>query len=82
MMVGNNLKEAQLQQIVDKTILFADKDNDGMISFDEFCQVSSSSSPSNRFTWCDFRIPQSIVCDSISINTSFKDVSIDAATLG
>ncbi|OQR68500.1 calcineurin subunit B type 2-like [Tropilaelaps mercedesae] len=39
MMVGNNLKEAQLQQIVDKTILFADKDNDGMISFDEFCQV-------------------------------------------
>merc|ERR1711892_1338527 len=25
MMVGNNLKETQLQQIVDKTILFADK---------------------------------------------------------
>ena len=25
MMVGNNLKDAQLQQIVDKTILFHDK---------------------------------------------------------
>lgn len=40
MMVGNNLKDAQLQQIVDKTILFADKDEDGRISFDEFCVVS------------------------------------------
>ncbi|KAK4336990.1 hypothetical protein RND71_044076 [Anisodus tanguticus] len=28
MMVGNNLKDTQLQQIVDKTILFADKDED------------------------------------------------------
>ncbi len=37
MMVGNNLKDTQLQQIVDKTILFADKDNDGRISFEEFC---------------------------------------------
>lgn len=39
MMVGNNLKETQLQQIVDKTILFADKDGDGKISFEEFCEV-------------------------------------------
>lgn len=39
MMVGNNLKDAQLQQIVDKTIVFADKDEDGKISFDEFCSV-------------------------------------------
>ncbi|XP_076359783.1 calcineurin subunit B type 2-like isoform X2 [Tachypleus tridentatus] len=38
-MVGSNLKETQLQQIVDKTILFADKDEDGMISFEEFCGV-------------------------------------------
>ena len=41
MMVGNNLKDTQLQQIVDKTILFADKDEDGKISFEEFCAVSS-----------------------------------------
>lgn len=40
MMVGNNLKDTQLQQIVDKTILFADKDEDGKISFEEFCNVS------------------------------------------
>ncbi|KAF3428614.1 hypothetical protein E2986_03740 [Frieseomelitta varia] len=39
MMVGNNLKDTQLQQIVDKTILFADKDEDGKISFEEFCSV-------------------------------------------
>ncbi|VEL08852.1 unnamed protein product [Protopolystoma xenopodis] len=41
MMVGNNLKDAQLQQIVDKTIMFADKDGDGKISFEEFCEVVS-----------------------------------------
>lgn len=40
MMVGNNLKDNQLQQIVDKTILFHDKDGDGKISFNEFCDVS------------------------------------------
>uniref|UniRef100_A0A673C1F3 EF-hand domain-containing protein n=1 Tax=Sphaeramia orbicularis TaxID=375764 RepID=A0A673C1F3_9TELE len=37
MMVGNNLKDTQLQQIVDKTIINADKDGDGRISFEEFC---------------------------------------------
>ncbi|KAH8868797.1 Calcineurin subunit B type 1 isoform 1 [Schistosoma japonicum] len=41
MMVGNNLKDTQLQQIVDKTIMFADKDGDGRISFEEFCDVVS-----------------------------------------
>lgn len=40
MMVGSNLKDTQLQQIVDKTILFHDKDGDGKISFKEFCDVS------------------------------------------
>uniref|UniRef100_A0A665TLW0 Dynein axonemal assembly factor 10 n=2 Tax=Echeneis naucrates TaxID=173247 RepID=A0A665TLW0_ECHNA len=42
MMVGNNLKDTQLQQIVDKTIINADKDGDGRISFEEFCAVSRS----------------------------------------
>lgn len=39
MMVGNNLKDHQLQQIVDKTIIHADSDGDGKISFEEFCAV-------------------------------------------
>ena len=38
-MVGNNLTDKQLQEIVDKTILYADKDGDGKISYDEFCNV-------------------------------------------
>ena len=40
MMVGNNLKEVQLQQIVDKTIIQFDTDGDGKISYEEFCNVS------------------------------------------
>uniref|UniRef100_A0A3Q2V199 Protein phosphatase 3 regulatory subunit B, alpha n=1 Tax=Haplochromis burtoni TaxID=8153 RepID=A0A3Q2V199_HAPBU len=39
-MVGSNLKDTQLQQIVDKTIIGADKDGDGRISFEEFCAVA------------------------------------------
>ena len=39
MMVGTNLKDVQLQQIVDKTILIADTDGDGKISFEEFSAV-------------------------------------------
>jgi len=39
MMVGNNLKDQQLQQIVDKTIMEADKDGDGKLSFEEFAQM-------------------------------------------
>ena len=39
MMVGTNLKDSQLQQIVDRTILFADKDQDGKLSYEEFSQA-------------------------------------------
>lgn len=39
MMVGTNLKDTQLQQIVDKTILQLDKDGDGKISYEEFCSI-------------------------------------------
>lgn len=40
MMVGNNLSDVQLQQIVDKTIAEADEDKDGKISFKEFAKVN------------------------------------------
>ena len=43
LMVGNNLKDTQLQQIVDKTIIYADKDGDGRVSFEEFCAVVGQS---------------------------------------
>jgi serine/threonine-protein phosphatase 2B regulatory subunit len=39
MMVGSNLLDSQLQQIVDKTITEADRDGDGKITFDEFQEV-------------------------------------------
>ena len=41
-MVGNNLKDQQLQQIVDKTIMEADKDGDGKLSFEEFALMVSN----------------------------------------
>eukprot|EP00092_Neocalanus_flemingeri_P025305 GFUD01027437.1.p1 GENE.GFUD01027437.1~~GFUD01027437.1.p1 ORF type:complete len:170 (-),score=54.68 GFUD01027437.1:94-603(-) len=41
MMVGSNLKDTQLQQIVDKSIRLADQDEDGKISFKEFAKAVS-----------------------------------------
>jgi serine/threonine-protein phosphatase 2B regulatory subunit len=42
MMVGNNLNDVQLQQLVDRTIIKADEDFDGKISFVEFRKVVHS----------------------------------------
>ena len=39
MMVGNNLSDANLQQLVDRTIAKGDEDRDGRISFPEFCKM-------------------------------------------
>lgn len=39
MMTGSNLTDQQLQQVVDKTIIYLDKDSDGKISFEEFKHV-------------------------------------------
>eukprot|EP00123_Amoebidium_parasiticum_P001592 comp12718_c1_seq1/m.7827 comp12718_c1_seq1/g.7827 ORF comp12718_c1_seq1/g.7827 comp12718_c1_seq1/m.7827 type:complete len:180 (-) comp12718_c1_seq1:549-1088(-) len=50
MMVGSNLKETQLQQIVDKTIMYADQDADGKISFEEFCQVIATQEVEQKMT--------------------------------
>lgn len=50
MMVGNNLKDNQLQQIVDKTIMEADKDGDGKISFEEFKRMVENTDVSMSMT--------------------------------
>ena len=50
-MVGNNLKESQLQQIVDKTIIYSDKDGDGKISYEEFCAVCLNNIFSVFMSW-------------------------------
>lgn len=50
MMVGNNLKDQQLQQIVDKTIVEGDKDGDGRISFEEFKNIVSGTDVTKKMT--------------------------------
>ena len=49
-MVGSNLKEKQLQQLVDRTIVSVDKDQDGKISFEEFCQFLEKSDIHKKLT--------------------------------
>lgn len=43
MMVGTNLTDVQLQQIVDKSVLEGDLDGDGKISFEEFVKMIGNS---------------------------------------
>lgn len=50
MMVGSNLKDQQLQQIVDKTIMEADTDHDGKISFEEFKKMVENTDVSMSMT--------------------------------
>lgn len=50
MMVGSNLKDQQLQQIVDKTIMEADLDHDGKISFEEFTKMVENTDVSMSMT--------------------------------
>ena len=50
MMVGSNLKDQQLQQIVDKTIMEADLDKDGKISFEEFTKMVENTDVSINMT--------------------------------
>ncbi|OAA64610.1 calcineurin b subunit [Niveomyces insectorum RCEF 264] len=54
MMVGNNLKDQQLQQIVDKTIMEADLDQDGKISFEEFTRMVENTDVSISMTLDQF----------------------------
>ena len=38
-MVGKNLKDTQLQQLVDRTMNSMDGDKDGVVSFKEFSKI-------------------------------------------
>ena len=38
-MIGSNLSDLQLQQLVHRTILQGDQDRDGKLSFEEWCQM-------------------------------------------
>ena len=50
MMVGKNLQDDELQQIVDKTIMEADQVGDGMLDFEEFKNAVDSNSITNSLT--------------------------------
>lgn len=56
MMVGNNLKDVQLQQVVDKTIFNADKDGDGKINYEGLFLTLIFSLVYNKLTDNFFRI--------------------------
>jgi len=49
-MVGSNLNDVQLQQIVDKTIIEADEDQDGKVSFEEFCKMVEHTNVEGKMT--------------------------------
>lgn len=54
MMVGKNLENEQLQQIVDKTIMEADQDGDGKLSFAEFKKAVDDTEVASALTLSAF----------------------------
>ena len=50
LMVGNNLNDVQLQQIVDRTIIKADGDNDGKIGYEEFVAMVGTLDIASKLT--------------------------------
>jgi len=48
MMTGAGIKD--IQQIVDKTILLKDKDEDGKINFEEFCEIANNAEIHKKMT--------------------------------
>src|SRR2546430_9185047 len=70
--VGSNLKDQQLQQIVDKTIMEADLDKDGKISFEEFTRMVENTDVSMSMTLGEFDHRQ----DEYSHNADSRNRSI------
>ena len=69
MMVGSNLKDQQLQQIVDKTIMEADLDRDGKISFEEFTRMVENTDVSMSMTLG--------MCKKITHSTNVREARAD-----
>lgn len=49
-MVGNNLNDVQLQELVDRTLIKGDKDRDGKLNFAEFSAMIEDSNIGERLT--------------------------------
>jgi serine/threonine-protein phosphatase 2B regulatory subunit len=80
MMVGSNLKDQQLQQIVDKTIMEADLDRDGKISFEEFQKMVENTDVSMSMTlgMCFFTSTclSELFTDKFKINSE-RSINVD-----
>jgi serine/threonine-protein phosphatase 2B regulatory subunit len=50
MLVGDNLTDIQIQQLADRTIIAADKDFDGKISYEEFVEFVQDVKISEMFS--------------------------------
>ena len=55
-MVGDTINDVNLQQLVDRTIIKADKDMDGMVSYPEFKEVVQSFDFGSRFNLESFSV--------------------------
>ena len=76
MMVGSNLKDQQLQQIVDKTIMEADLDRDGKISFEEFTKMVENTDVSMSMTLGKFiQMKGESSADSMQTNSNLASQS-------
>lgn len=63
-MVGNNLKDEQLQQVVDKTIIYSDRNGDGMIDFSEFKEMVRHLQIDKKMfiRSCEWEVRKNITC--------------------
>jgi serine/threonine-protein phosphatase 2B regulatory subunit len=61
----NSNQDQQLQQIVDKTIMEADKDGDGKLSFEEFAQTVENTVRPLTISLDSYRILTSMIQDIV-----------------
>lgn len=80
MMVGSNLKDQQLQQIVDKTIMEADLDRDGKISFEEFTKMVESTDVSMSMTLGEYTFSGFRCCLQVDRVLMVRQTNFDKRT--